>query len=133
MDQYSKQTAQQEAVVGDTMHISQDQVRASLKKLKAAKLSRLERIDGHEDRTQKTDLSENETIQIGKTPQSTFKLKGFSIGGGVTVRWRGTHFVAESAMFFPAMKVNGVKSKAAPLNSGDVLEIGGNRFRFVTE
>jgi len=31
------------------------------------------------------------------------------------------------------MKINGTRAKAAALSHGDVIEVGSNHFRFVTE
>ena len=41
--------------------------------------------------------------------------------------------MALASLTMPRLKVNGVKTDRAPLNNGDVLEIGSNRFRFVVE
>lgn len=130
---YRKETAAHAAVEGETRAISGTEVRASLQRLKEAKRSRIERLDGLQDRQARKELSESEPCRIGKETDATFRLHGFTLGGGVTIRWSGTHFVAESAMLFPAMRVNGRKEKMTSLRPGDLIEIGRNRFRFVTE
>ena len=55
------------------------------------------------------------------------------LGRGVTIAWDGFQYVAESAMWYPAMKVNGERARSAPLKHGDTLWIGSNSFRFVTD
>lgn len=130
---YRKELSSLIAPEGDTRAISGAEVRASLQRLKEAKRSRIERLDGVRDRYVRKDLSETEPCRIGKGPDATFRLSGLAFGGGVTIRWSGTHFIAESAMLFPALRVNGRKEKMVLLKSGDLIEVGRNRFRFVTE
>ncbi len=78
-------------------------------------------------------LSESEVVTISKKPHATLRLHGFVWGGGLTIRWDGTHLQVTSAMVFPSMKVNGQKVNFAVLKDGDVIEVGRNRFRFLTE
>lgn len=134
LEVYDPSVAQRETQEGATFAVDPKVVRASQLKIKSAKRSRLERIDGRTEGTLKKDLSETEATILGKKMGSTFKLYGFLVmGEGITIRWDGVLYVAESALLFPAMKVNGVKTGKAALHSGDVIEVGRNRFRLVTE
>ena len=42
-------------------------------------------------------------------------------------------FVIHSEVSFPATRINGEKKKRAILRSGDLIEVGKNQFRFVTD
>lgn len=123
----------QVAPEGLTRAVSGAEVRASLQKLREAKRSRIERLDGLQDRHVSKELSESEPCTFAKGERATFRLYGITIGSGVTIRWSGQHFVVETSLFYPSLKVNGRKVKLSVLKSGDVIEIGRNRFRFITE
>lgn len=129
---YAREHEVDRAKEGATSLMSPGQLGNILGRLKAAKSSRLERADGRAPARQ--DLSESGTFALGPKAEGTLKLHGFFlIGGGVTVAWDGTQFVAKSAMVFPAMKINGYKRKEAALKSGDVLRVGSNSFRFLVD
>lgn len=129
---YTKEQEVEKAKEGVTSLMSPAQLGNILGRLKAAKQSRLERADGREPG--RKDLSESEPLALGAKAEGALKLFGFFlIGGGVTVAWDGTQFVARSAMVFPAMQINGYRRKEAALKHGDVIQVGANRFRFVIE
>lgn len=130
---YRKDEKQSSTDDADTRAVSLAEVRASLQRLKTAKRSRLERIDGFEGASRSKELSETEPIIISKESPDTFRLRGFSWGKGVTIEWNGSRYVIKSSMLYPTMRINGRKVKFAILNSGDLVEIGRNRFRFITE
>jgi len=131
-DEYDRGAAQREADAGSTEMIDAGAVRAHLNRIKTAKLSRLERLDDEEG-PRKKDLAEGASVKISKKSGSDFKLFGMTMGEGVIVRWDGAHFRIESSLSYPALKINGEKKSRAILRNGDELEIGKNRFRFVTD
>jgi hypothetical protein len=98
---------------------------------KLVKQSRLERADDHEPA--RRPLGERQPVEISRSKDAVLRLFGLTFGGNVRVAWSGARFAATSTVFFPAMKINGVRTKSAPLSHDDVIEIGSNRFRFVTE
>lgn len=132
LDNYDRDEAQMEAMRGSTEHVDVGQVRRHLEQIKAAKRSRLERVD-NEGGPRKLDMSENETIHIEKKGSGAMKLFGMILGGGLEIAWDGTAFLLNSDVDFPSMKVNGEKTKRARLKSGDLIEVGKNRFRYITE
>ncbi len=131
--QYRPETSSQKAMDDSTTAVDARQVRAQLSRLREAKRSHLVRIDPHEPGSPRKALSETEALTIGKTADCRFRLFGFSIGSGIRITWEQSHYVARGSMFWPSMKVNGAAAKVATLTNGDVIEVGGNRFRFVTE
>lgn len=68
---------------------------------------------------------------IGKDPSVNLRVPGLLVGGvhARIKRTRGGHAV-EKAGGLAALKVNGVKTKEAPLKSGDEITIGRHAFRF---
>ena len=130
-DEYDKNEAQQEADAGSTEMIDAGAVRAHLNRIKTAKRSRLERLDDGEG-PRKKDLEEGASLLISKKAGAAFKLFGMTMGEGVNVRWDGAHFRVETSLTYPAMKINGEKKARAILRDGDEIEVGKNRFRFVT-
>jgi len=120
-----------EIAFGTTEHVNRGELRRSARKLKTAKRSRLERIDGRDGTV--ADLTEEKTLQLAARARGTSQLFGFIIGTGVEISWNGNYYVATSSLSFPALRVNGVKQESTPLKSGDVVEIGKNRFKFSTE
>lgn len=130
---YRKAEASAEAPEGATKAVDPAEVKAQLKKLKSAKKSRIERVDGKAGGPSRKELSEDESLLIGKAAGAAFALGGFVMGDGLTVSWDGHRWGVQSALTFPAMKVNGNKCKSAFLNGGDIIEVGSNRFRFVSD
>jgi hypothetical protein len=129
--QYRRDAAAQLVSMDTTTTVDPAEVRSKLATLRTARRSRIERVDGREGG--KKELSEDHDVVIGKTPEAHFKLAGVNWGGGVVIRWNGRGYEARSTVSFPGMRVNGVKVDAAQLANGDVIEVGSNRFRFVTE
>jgi hypothetical protein len=122
----------EQPVEGSTSLMSPAQLGVFLGRLKAAKLSRLERVDGREP--SRRELSESEATELARREGAGLQLFGVLVfGRGVTVAWDGSRYVATSAMLYPPMKINGAPTKAAALSHGDVIEVGSNHFRFVTE
>ncbi len=115
-----------------TTAMDQVAARKAFRSLKAAKGSRIERVDAHAGASPRKELTEDAAIVLRRSPDPLLNLHGFVIGQA-TVRWDGERYVVESAMLFPSLKVNDEKVRSAPLRSGDVISIGGNSFRFVTE
>jgi hypothetical protein len=109
------------------------EARERFDQLRSAKRSRLERIDGRSEGDQRRALAEDDPLLLGGKDPGALQLFGITLGDGVRIAWDGERYVAESSMLFPTMRVNGVKAQAAPLADGDVLEVGSNRFRVVTE
>ena len=128
---YDGEQARQQATNSATAAMSMEDVQASLRTLKAAKKSRLERIDGGAGGPP-TELSESGAVILGKAAVESLRLRGFVFGTGVRIQWNGRRFVAESLLTWPSMKVNGSKAASTQLAHGDVIEVGRNRFRFVT-
>ncbi len=118
---------------GSTRVIPMDEAQALFRKLHDAKRSRLERADGRTDGPVRIDLSEDRPVRVSKEPSSDLKLHGFVFGGGLKVTWSGSFFVVDSAMVFPAMRVNGESARKARLRSGDTIQVGPNRFVFRTD
>lgn len=114
-----------------TSLINPAQLGTMLQHIKTAKQSRLERVDAYEPARQ--DLGEQQPVEITRDKDAALRLFGLTFGGSVRVAWSGARFVATSTVFFPGMKINGVRTKSAPLAPDDVIQIGSNRFRFVTE
>lgn len=131
--EYRRDTASSQASSQATAMLDPREMKAELARLKAARCSHVERIDGHDPAAPRKGLSESEVLRVGKAPGCHMKLIGFTIGKGFEVAWDGRHHVARSLMTWPSMKVNGVATKVARLSSGDLIEVGKNRFRFVTE
>ncbi len=131
--EYQRPSAAQDAPQGPTTAVSPSEVKARLNRLKAARRSRLERVDGKALGTGKRDLNEDKTVRMAKDERAEFPMTGFMWGKGVEIAWDGQAYVAQSQMVFPAMKVNGTKHKRTRLRNGDVIEVGSNRVRFVTE
>jgi hypothetical protein len=102
-----------------------------MERMRVAQHSRLERIDGKEDERQSLQLAIDSKVALGKTPDAVFKLHGMFVFGSLKIYWQKDRFVAESALSFPSMRVNGTKAQLANLTSGDVIQVGSNRFRFV--
>lgn len=100
--------------------------------IRAAKRSHIERVDAHAGPTPRTELTEDKPVVLGRSADPMLHLHGLAFGHA-TVRWDGARFVVESAMLFPALKLNDEKVKTAKLASGDLITIGGNSFKFVTE
>lgn len=115
-----------------TAALDQDEARKAFKAIKAAKRSHLERVDAHAGAAPRTELAEDKTVVLQRGPDPMLALRGF-VFGSVTVRWDGARYMAESGMVFPSMKVNDAPAKSVPLRSGDVISIGANSFKFVTE
>ncbi len=114
-----------------TKALTANDVREQFRLMQAAKRSYLERIDGKQAGDPRRELSETVPFVLNAPTGNSFELSGLA-RGTVSIRWGGMGFVAESAMTFPSMKVNGVESRQSPIMSGDVIEIGSNRFRLVT-
>ena len=114
-----------------TTALDGDAARAMFSKLKAAKSSHIERIDEHATAAPRTELTEDKSISLRTSTNPDLRLHGFMFGD-VTIAWNGGHFEIVSTMIFPALKINGAKEKKAKLKSGDQIEIGSNRFKFVT-
>lgn len=114
-----------------TSAMDPDTAKKMLRTIKAAKGSHIERLDA-EGSPLRTELTEDKPVEIARSADPALRLEGLAFGH-VTVAWDGRRFRATSAMLFPAMKVNGEKKKSAALGSGDVIAIGGNEFKFVTE
>ncbi len=108
-----------------------DQAKDMWAKIKAAKTSHLERVDGRDADKPRVKLGEDGSVEVSRAPGAAFRLAGFAFGR-VTIKWNGSRYVATSELSMASMKVNGKKSKSAELASGDVIEVGANRFRFVT-
>jgi pSer/pThr/pTyr-binding forkhead associated (FHA) protein len=102
------------------------------KRMKSAKRSYVERDDNHEPGIGRRPLDESTALEIGTGSPSALRLAGMTVGSA-RVRWDGRAYVVESDLKFPALKVNGEKVTSWRLRSGDVIEVGSNRFRFMTE
>lgn len=115
----------------ETAAMKPGEARALYSKIRAARMSHLERADGKVEGVTRAELSESKGATLGGGDDPALKLFGIHVGE-VTVAWAGEHFEARSGMLFPAMKVNGEKVKTAALSDGDLIEIGDNQFRFAT-
>ena len=114
-----------------TKALTAKDVREQFRLMQAAKLSHLERIDGRDADNARRELSDTVPFVLNASAAGSFEFAGLT-RGTVSIRWGGMGFVAESDMTFPSMKVNGIETRRSPLVSGDVIEVGSNRFRLVT-
>lgn len=112
-----------------TRVLSQGEIRASYRVMREAARTVLERTDKHGGRKV---LAEADVVRI-TAKHDTLPLKGFLLGDGFTLSWDGRNWVVESHMFWPRLCVNGDAVRSAKLRAGDVLEVGGNRFKLSTE
>jgi hypothetical protein len=113
-----------------TSHVDPSELQEVFAKLKASQQSRLERVDGKDDARASLTLATDKRATLAKSDAASLKLFGLFVFGSVGIAWRKDAFVITSAMSFPAMKINGAKVTSATLAHGDVIEVGGNRFRF---
>ncbi len=115
-----------------TAAVSPEEAKEMFKKMKIAKGSRIERMDARPTQSPRTKLTEDKPLRFARDAAVETRLGGFAFGQ-VIVSWNGENYVAESAMVLPAMRVNGVKARSHVLVNGDVLEMGSNRFRYLTD
>jgi Zn finger protein HypA/HybF involved in hydrogenase expression len=128
---YAKADEIERAKEGATALMSPGAVGDFLKRLKVAKRSRIERTDGREPTTRP--LSEDTPLLLSRAKDAPLRLFGFTLGGSVVIEWEGTHFVVTSTVFFPAMRVNGEKTRSSALKHNDRIVVGQNQFRFLTD
>lgn len=128
---YQKDEAARAAALGDTRSAKPSEVRQMLEMLRKAKRSRLERLDGMAE-PRSVELTESEPVRLGRQEGDRFRLEGLVLGTGAVVCWETDHFVVQSHLTFPAVRVNGKRVKKARLEDGDLIRIGSNRFRFTT-
>jgi hypothetical protein len=114
-----------------TMHLTPGEAQQAFKTVRAATMSRLERLDDHDPGHARVDLNENEPIAIDKEDNAALRLHGIVLGGGLTIAWEDDHYIVASDLTYPSLKVNGTKAMRSRLWNGDVLEVGSNKFRFV--
>ena len=107
-----------------------DQVRASLRQLKTAKRSHVERLDGWKDGGESFDLNETEPLTLGRAGQ--LKIRGL-VWGCVKVAWTGRRWQLSSELKFGSVRVNGELTKQSLLRDGDTIEIGNSRFKVSTD
>lgn len=131
-DAYDSQQAAGTAEAGSTSFVDRSEVRRAMEQLKTAKMSHVERIDGKAG-TNRKELTERDTLTISKSTTTGLKLHGIVLGKGIKVSWNGQHFLAESDLSFPSMKINGKAERMVRLKNGDLIDVGSNRFRFATE
>ncbi len=115
----------------ETAAMKPEDARALFSKIRAARMSYIERADGKVEGVTRAELSESRGVTLGPGDDPALKVFGLHVGT-ITIAWSGEHFEARSGMLFPAMRVNGEKTKTAPLRNGDVIEVGSNQFRFAT-
>jgi pSer/pThr/pTyr-binding forkhead associated (FHA) protein len=116
--------------VAGTRVMSEVEVRSSARVIRNAKLSVLTCTD---ERGGRRVLSESEPTCLTKTTRE-LPLRGFwFIGEGFTLAWDGQAWSLTSQMTWPAVRVNGAPVKAARLRTGDVIEVGSNRFELTAE
>jgi hypothetical protein len=132
-DAYDHTKEADKAEAGATAFVDRNQVRAAMDQLKTAKMSRVERADGKSGGATRKELTERETLVISKGTTTGLKLFGIVFGEGIKISWNGKNYLAESSLSFPSMKVNGTKESTCRLKNGDLVEVGSNRFKFVTE
>jgi hypothetical protein len=123
--------AERRAAAVGTAQMPLDQAQGMWAKIKAAKLSRLERVDGRDPDKAAAPLGDGKVVELSRRPGADLRLAGF-VFGRVEIAWAASGYVAKSALSLASMKVNGKKVESAPLANGDVIEVGSNRFRFVT-
>jgi pSer/pThr/pTyr-binding forkhead associated (FHA) protein len=120
---------QGEVKIDTTKEVKDEVAQQLYKKMRYAKHSFIERMG---DTTSRRRLTEKEVVEIGTSAPTALRLDGLTFGSA-QIRWEDEHYVIESSMKFPAMKVNGAKTTSARLAPGDLIEIGSNRFRFLSE
>jgi len=131
-DEYDRVAAAREAHSQVTNPVGDTAARMQGQRIKEAVRSRIERMDNRIGKGVKK-LAQSELMTISKKPDAALELAGIAIGEGLVVGWNGACYAIESKLSFPAMKINGEKRTKARLRNGDVIEVGKNRFRFVTE
>ena len=114
-----------------TTTMSAFEAEAGFFRLRNATRSALERIEKGDEPGERFELAEDKVLVIGGSG-APVELRGLTLGSA-KVTWNGNYFSVESALTFPAMRVNGEKTKLSNLRHGDLLEIGSNRFRLVTK
>ncbi len=115
-----------------TAAVTPESAKKMMRAIRTANRSRLERLDGQGGEAGRVDLAEDKSVVLERSGDATTGLRGFAFGS-ISIAWNGQRYSAESAMIFPAMRVNGEKAKSADLFSGDVITVGSNTFKFVTE
>jgi pSer/pThr/pTyr-binding forkhead associated (FHA) protein len=129
-DAYIKAIDASVGAQNDTSAMDLDQVRASLRQLKTAKRSHIERTDAWTAGGERQDLIETEPLFISRKDE--LKLRGF-VFGRVKVAWTGRRWQLTSELKFGAVQLNGKPVKETLLRDGDVIDIGNSKFRVVTE
>lgn len=118
------------AVQNETSAMDLDQMRASLRQLKTAKRSHVERLDAWKEGGASFDLSESEPLVLGRDGQ--LKIRGL-VWGRVRVAWTGRRWQLTSELKFGSVRVNGELTKQALLRDGDTIEVGNCRFKVATD
>ena len=113
-----------------TATMSSFEAEAGFFRLRNAKRTALERVEKGGEAGDRVELAEDKVLVLGFG--GTVELRGLAFGS-VKISWNGNYFSAESAMTFPEMRVNGTKTKLSQLRHGDLVEIGSNRFRVVSQ
>lgn len=130
-DAYIKAVSEAAAVVqNETSAMDLDQVRASLRQLKTAKRSHVERLDPWKEGGQIFDLSESEPLLIARDGQ--LKIRGL-VWGQVRIAWTGRRWQLTSELKFGSVRVNGELVKQVLLRDGDTIEVGNCRFKVATD
>lgn len=129
-DAYVKDVEAAHEAQNATFAMDLDQVRASLRQLKNAKRSHVERVDSWAEGGQRQDLVETEPVLLAR--DAPLKLRGF-VFGRVRIAWNGRRWMATNELKFGALTVNGEPTQSTALKHGDLIEIGRNRFKLVTE
>jgi pSer/pThr/pTyr-binding forkhead associated (FHA) protein len=130
LDRYESADAPQFPVDSPTRTTNLQEVKEIWNRLYQAKRSSIERLDGRDELGARVALQEDTVFELSKTKKAQIKLRGLVIGIA-RLGWDGDRWVLHSQMTYPSCRVNGEKVRDAPLKSGDVIEIGSNKLRFV--
>ncbi len=113
-----------------TTALDPEAAKGVFRELHAPRAGFLERADERAGPDARVALRGNEPLTLGSPEAPALKLYGVTFGK-VHVTWKGKECELLSEMIFPAATLNGARVKTAVLQSGEVFEVGSNRFRFV--
>lgn len=76
-------------------------------------------------------LGRERPCTIGKPGVCDISVDGLLFGGFATVAWEGQAWTATFKGLVAGLEVNGERTKAAALKTGDTIRIGKSEFRLV--
>lgn len=129
-DSYATGTESDKARLA-TAYVDPRSASEAFERIQGAKRSFIERVDAEGNAEGRSALGEERHVELARSGPDLLRLRGLC-WGTVRIAWDGERHVVESKMLFPALRVNSERTERARLRSGDLIEVGANRFRFVT-